>query len=137
MSTSTVANHYTRILSLWPQDALRPNSPFTRTIEKRGLPFGVQPLPPSDPSVSKEKPSIAAAKPSSPPSPQSEAPQINALYTLLEDRYSKKYPLSPAVFRPTSNPEYYDRLMAEIERAPQKSWLQAKLDEWKLKIRWQ
>jgi cytochrome b pre-mRNA-processing protein 6 len=40
------------------------------------------------------------------------------------------------VLKPTSNPEYYDRLMEEIERAPEKSWWSAKLDEWKMKIRW-
>lgn len=38
--------------------------------------------------------------------------------------------------RPTSAPDHYERLMQEIERAPKKSWWEAKLDEWKMKIRW-
>jgi len=39
--------------------------------------------------------------------------------------------------RPASNPEYYEKLMAEIEKIPNKSWLQAKLDKWKMMVRWQ
>jgi cytochrome b pre-mRNA-processing protein 6 len=69
--------------------------------------------------------------------PKGELANVNALYTLLENRYSKKYPISPAVLKPTSNPEHYDLLMADIEAAPNKSWLQAKIDQWKRKIRWQ
>ncbi|KAF1956817.1 hypothetical protein CC80DRAFT_548305 [Byssothecium circinans] len=147
MSTSTIAKHYTRILTLWPKDPLRPNLPFTRTIEKRSLPFGVQPLTPTDPSSPSSPPSSTSSSsrpPASaqtvttttPPSASTESPQINALYSLLENRYSKKYPLSEGVLRPKSNPEHYVRLMEEIERAPGKSWVRAKIDEWKLKIRW-
>ena len=40
------------------------------------------------------------------------------------------------MFKPRSAPEHYSNLMAEIERAPQKSWWEAKVDEWKMKIRW-
>lgn len=71
------------------------------------------------------------------PSPQQESAQVTALFSLLEDRYAKKYVLGEAVFKPTSAPEHYTKLMEEIERAPQKTWWQAKVDEWKMKIRWQ
>ncbi|KAL1602831.1 hypothetical protein SLS60_006252 [Paraconiothyrium brasiliense] len=129
--------HYTRILSLWPKDLLRPNLPFTRTIERRATLYGVKPVsPPVEDAKKSDIPAVKPA-PTAKPSPQAELPQINALYSLLENRYSKKYPLSPGVLKPTSNPEHYDRLMEEIERAPKKSWFQAKMDEWKMKIRWQ
>jgi cytochrome b pre-mRNA-processing protein 6 len=59
------------------------------------------------------------------------------LFSLLEDRYSKKYPLSQSVYEPRSAPDHYTNLMREIEKAPQKTWWQAKVDEWKMKIRWQ
>ena len=72
----------------------------------------------------------------SPANPQLEQAQVNALFSLLEDRYSKKYPLSSDVLKPTSAPEHYTKLMEEIERAPKKSWWEAKVDEWKMKIRW-
>ncbi|KAL5395144.1 hypothetical protein PMIN06_000419 [Paraphaeosphaeria minitans] len=138
MSQSTIAKHYTRILALWPKDLLRPNLPFTRTIERRATPYGVKPVSPPIEEARKGD-SSAAAKPAPvvKSTPQAELPQINALFSLLENRYSNKYPVSPGVFKPTSNPEHYDRLMEEIERAPRKSWFQAKMDEWKMKIRWQ
>lgn len=114
--------------------------PFTRAIERRATPYGVEPVsPPLEDAEKKSKPTSAAATPAAlvKPTPQAELPQINALFSLLDNRYSNKYPLSPAVFKPASNPEHYDRLMEEIERAPKKTWFQAKMDEWKAKIRWQ
>jgi cytochrome b pre-mRNA-processing protein 6 len=134
---SKIAKQYTRLLTLWPKDALRPNLPFTRAIEYRGLPYGVKPLE-TNPEASKSSKvaSPVPAPPASPKSPQLENVQVNALFSLLENRYSKKYALSPGVLKPTSAPEHYDRLMAEIERAPGKSWWEAKVDQWKMKIRW-
>jgi cytochrome b pre-mRNA-processing protein 6 len=117
------AKQYTRLLALWPKDALRPQLPFTRAIEYRASPYGVKPVDAS-PDAPKPAPTPAPA-PASPRNPQLEQAQVNALFSLLENRYSKKYPLSPAVFKPTSAPEHYDRLMAEIERAPTKSWWQS------------
>lgn len=130
-----IRTHYTRLLTLWPKDLLRPNLPFTRAIEHRGTPYGVKPL---EKSAQEAKPKNASpvAAPLSPPNPQLEQAQVNALYSLLENRYSKKYALSEAMFRPKSAPEHYERLMDEIERAPKKTWWQAKVDEWKMKIRW-
>ncbi|KAF2130055.1 hypothetical protein P153DRAFT_339541 [Dothidotthia symphoricarpi CBS 119687] len=139
--TSTITKQYTRLLALWPHDALRPNLPFTSTILHRGLPYGVQPLPSADDSTQtapSSKPASTPSKPASstPTTPQLEQAQINALYSLLENRYSTKYKLSPGVLKPSSAPEHYDRLMEEIEKAPQKTWWEAKVDEWKRKIRW-
>ncbi|KAH7085546.1 hypothetical protein BKA63DRAFT_499822 [Paraphoma chrysanthemicola] len=132
---STIAKQYTRLLALWPKDALRPNLPFTRPIERRGLPYGLKPLEPVSGAPQPKSPQPAAPAPS-PANPQLEQAQVNALYSLLENRYSAKFSLSPGVLKPASAPEHYERLMAEIERAPNKSWWQAKLDEWKMKIRW-
>ncbi|KAF1843817.1 uncharacterized protein K460DRAFT_408139 [Cucurbitaria berberidis CBS 394.84] len=136
---TTTAKQYTRLLSLWPKDALRPNLPFTRAIEHRAAPYGVQPLTPVPHVDAKPTPSTPPhpkPKPSAQPNPQLEQAQLNALYSLLEDRYTKKYALSPRVLRPTSAPDHYTNLMDEIERAPQKTWWGAKMDEWRMKIRW-
>ncbi|KAG9202195.1 hypothetical protein G6514_004632 [Epicoccum nigrum] len=142
----TIAKQYTRLLRLWPTDALRPNLPFTRAIEARALPYGVEPInKPEDsartPGKTSPVPSPADVKPTTAsthavPGPAIESAQITALFSLLENRYAKKYPLSDAVFKPRSAPEHYTNLMAEIERAPQKTWWEAKVDEWKMKIRW-
>ena len=141
-SLQIVAKHYTRILSLWPKDLLRPNAPFTRPIEHRATPYGVTPISPplEDAETRKSTATTTGATvqpaPKKPSTPQAELPQINALYSLLENRYSNKYPVSAAVLKPVSNPDHYDRLMEEIEKAPRKSWWQAKVDNWKMKIRW-
>jgi cytochrome b pre-mRNA-processing protein 6 len=131
-----IAKQYTRLLTLWPKDALRPNLPFTRAIEHRGLPYGVKPLESNTEASNSQATPTPAPAPASPQNPQLEQAQVNALFSLLENRYSKKYALSPGVLKPTSAPEHYDRLMAEIERAPKKSWWEAKVDQWKMKIRW-
>ncbi|KAL5120364.1 hypothetical protein ACEQ8H_001654 [Pleosporales sp. CAS-2024a] len=131
-----MASHYARLLALWPKDALRPNLPFTRAIEYRGLPYGVTPLA-AAPAVAKQHAApVKARQPAVARPAQLEHAQVNALFSLLENRYATTYPLSDATFRPQSAPDHYDRLMREIERAPRKTWWQAKLDEWKMKIRW-
>ncbi|KAH8724605.1 hypothetical protein GQ44DRAFT_682987 [Phaeosphaeriaceae sp. PMI808] len=132
MSKTLITKHYTRLLALWPKDALRPNLPFTRTIEHRALPYGRLNSEPR-PEDAQSKPT--STPPLTPPNPQFHHAQINALYSLLEDRYTTKHQLSPAVLKPASSPDHYDRLMAEIERAPKKTWWQAKIDEWKMKVR--
>jgi len=124
-----LSKHYTRLLTLWPKDALRPTLPFTRAIEHRAKPYGVKPLTPIPQEAAASQVPVSV-------SPQIENAQVNALYTLLENRYSKKYALSAEMFRPASAPEHYEKLMEEIERAPGKTWWQAKVDEWKMKIRW-
>ncbi|KZM20038.1 uncharacterized protein EKO05_0009814 [Ascochyta rabiei] len=145
---NSIAKQYSRLLRLWPTDALRPNLPFTRAIEARALPYGVDPVnrpedsarspPHTSPAPSKaDVPPTTASTHARPANPQLETAQITALYSLLEDRYAKRYALGDAVFKPASAPEHYSNLMHEIERAPQKTWWQAKVDEWKMKIRWQ
>ncbi|OAK95286.1 hypothetical protein IQ06DRAFT_259691, partial [Phaeosphaeriaceae sp. SRC1lsM3a] len=133
---STITRQYARLLTLWPKDAFRPNLPFTRVIEHRGQPYGLKPLEPAESTPKQAQAPAATPAPASPPNPQAEQAQVNALFSLLENRYSKKYPLSADVLKPTAAPEHYDLLMAEIERAPQRSWWQATLESWKTKIRW-
>ncbi|KAF2175064.1 hypothetical protein K469DRAFT_684766 [Zopfia rhizophila CBS 207.26] len=149
MSSTTVARHYARLLSLWPKDPLRPTLPFTKTLERRAARFA----PASEASSTQDdkakapKANVKAAPQengarsssvtaSSMSDPKAELVNINAVYSLLENRYSKRYPTSPGLLRPASNPEHYEKLMEEIKRAPTKSWLRAKLDQWKMMIRW-
>jgi cytochrome b pre-mRNA-processing protein 6 len=95
-----IAKQYTRLLSLWPKDALRPNQPFTRAIEYRGQAYGIKAIE-STAEGSKAQPTpVKASAPASPRNPQLEQAQVNALYSLLENRYSNKYTLSPNIFKP-------------------------------------
>jgi cytochrome b pre-mRNA-processing protein 6 len=142
MSSTRITKHYNRLLTLWPKDPLRPDFSFTTALQHRLS--KLQPIQPKE-GASKTpftSSSPSTAKPTQPtpadlPDARTELLNINALYSLLENRYSKRYPTSPALLRPQSNPEYYERLMREIEEAPKKSWLRAKWDMWKMKVRWQ
>jgi cytochrome b pre-mRNA-processing protein 6 len=63
-----LAKHYTRILSLWPKDPLRPDVQFSSLLTSRQS--GLRKLA--------EKQSNAEMR------------NVNALYSLLDDRYSKR-----------------------------------------------
>ncbi|ORY09731.1 hypothetical protein BCR34DRAFT_454189, partial [Clohesyomyces aquaticus] len=140
-----ISKHYARLISLWPADPLRSTSPFTKTLSARAAQLSKPTSSPSNPTPAKSSPVKSSGNKSSAPtsatsqppfSAKSELININAVYSLLENRYSKRYPVSPGLLKPISNPEYYDKLMQELRDAPNKSWLRAKLDEWKMKVRW-
>ncbi|KIV99875.1 uncharacterized protein PV09_08542 [Verruconis gallopava] len=96
MSRTLLTKHYQRIASLWPKDPMRPDRVFSKVLEHR------------------EKHLADAG--------QAELRNINALYSLLDDRYSKKYPTPKHVLSPQSNPNHYIDLIAELEKAPTRSW---------------
>lgn len=54
--------------------------------------------------------------------PRKEMRQLNALYSLLEDRFTKQYPVPGNLRHPASNPSHYDDLIRELEEAPGRSW---------------
>lgn len=49
--------------------------------------------------------------------------------------YVRQYPITEKLLRPKGNPKYYENLLKELEKAPERSWLQAKLNSWKGYIR--
>lgn len=79
-----------------------------------------------------------------------ESEMVNVLYSLMENRYSKKvgwgverggcgvwndwmvadekmqYQCSERLLRPQFKPSYYEELAHEMEEAPKRSWLQQK-----------
>ena len=98
MLHKTIA-HYTRLLRLWPTDRLRPEERhFQRLIQTR-----IQHPPPSDTQVSHE---------------------ANAGYLLLDNAFTKRYPLSHRMMQPQSDPAFYERLGREIDEAPDRSFFQ-------------
>lgn len=103
---STIAKHYARITGAWPKDVLRPTVQFQDALKAR------------------------AAAASSAPEAQ-ELRNVNALYSLLDNRYASKYAVSPALLKPRSNPSYYDELMVELSKAPDRGWLERWTNKWK------
>ncbi|KAL7620071.1 hypothetical protein AAE478_010620 [Parahypoxylon ruwenzoriense] len=88
-----------RALSQWPKDTLRPQIQFQDVLRKR-------------------------FEQSSNLSEQEQLKQANALYSLLDNRYKRKYPITGSLLRPKSQPSYFDDLIKELEEAPSRSALE-------------
>lgn len=77
----------------------------------------------------------AQVTPVPPTRAKDEEAQVNALYSLLENKYSRHYPTSDRMMRPASRPTYYEDLAAELERAPKRSWLENQMLRWSKLVR--
>lgn len=98
---SVALRRYQRAISLWPHDKLRPSTQLQDVIQKAvDQKFG---------------PKATAADEAA------ELKQANILLTLLNDSYKKKYPIRK-LLAPKSQPTYFQDLLEELERAPDKTW---------------
>ncbi|KAI9813530.1 MAG: hypothetical protein M1832_006261 [Thelocarpon impressellum] len=125
MAASVAYKHYLRALNHWPKDLLRPEVSFTDALRRRADARFLQ--------KTQDSPSTAPAAVSTTKkrSEEAELAQVNVLYSFLEDRYSKKYAVSESFVRPASNPNHYSDLLAELDAAPKRSWLETRLNKWK------
>ncbi|GKZ21092.1 hypothetical protein AbraIFM66951_002475 [Aspergillus brasiliensis] len=107
----------TTLLKHWPIDKVRPSSVSVQNYLQACL------LPSSTTTTTEQ---------SSQKQPQQEGQlqkvnidekSLNALSSLLEDRYARRYPLSPRLRRPASNPDHYDNVIREFDEAPDRDWL--------------
>ncbi|PNS21232.1 hypothetical protein CAC42_1011 [Sphaceloma murrayae] len=114
MSRIIVAKHYARLASRWPQDILRPETQFQKVLAARK---DAAPLPNAESEGFLDKVLGTDKAPRA-----AELKEVNALYSLLENRYSKASALSKAMMKPKSDPEYYSRLEKELEATPSRSW---------------
>ncbi|KAI1747610.1 hypothetical protein F4782DRAFT_520608 [Xylaria castorea] len=90
--------HILRALGQWPKDTIRPEVQFQTVLHKR---FEQSKL-----NISEEE----------------QLRQANALYSLLENRYKRTYPITGTLLQPKSNPTYFTNLLKELEEAPNRSW---------------
>ncbi|KAI0010705.1 hypothetical protein F4779DRAFT_616338 [Xylariaceae sp. FL0662B] len=88
--------HILRALSHWPKDTIRPEIQFQNVLRKR---FEQSP----------DLPEVEQLR------------QANALYSLVNNRYKRKYPITGSLLRPKSNPTYFDDLLRELREAPNRS----------------
>ncbi|KAI1338127.1 hypothetical protein F5Y15DRAFT_417181 [Xylariaceae sp. FL0016] len=88
--------HILRALAQWPKDTIRPEVQFQEVLRKR---FELK-------AVMSEEDQLK---------------QANALYSLLDNRYKKRYPIAGSLFQPKSNPTYFTDLVKELEEAPNRS----------------
>ncbi|KAF4622790.1 hypothetical protein G7Y89_g14235 [Cudoniella acicularis] len=127
MSKSITYKHYLRALSRWPKDPLRPDCQFQDIMQKRID----RKFLPSKPKEGEDKPLVAPSAINE----KAELEQVNALYSLLGNRYTQKYTLSKEFMKPASNPEHYTNLIKELEEAPTRSWWGNVLNRWKGAVR--
>jgi len=124
MSKSIAYKHYLRALSRWPKDKLRPECQFQDAMRRR---IDRRFLPASSPNT----PNAAQAVANSAIDEKVELEQVNAIYSLLENRYSRKYPITGSLLKPASNPTHYTDLVKELEEAPDRSWFGRTVNRWK------
>ncbi|KAG8158234.1 hypothetical protein KVR01_011995 [Diaporthe batatas] len=105
---------YTKALAAWPKDPLRPTCQLQDVLSRRLA--GSNRFPGPDDN---NTPETAAAA------------QVNAVLSLLSNRYLTTYPADPTpdsatggMLRPRSNPTYYDDLVRDLDAAPTRSWAQ-------------
>lgn len=92
-----ISQHYSRLLSRWPADRLRPaERHFQRLLEKR----------------------IQAA----PVGQRDEFREVSAAYLLLDNSIRSRYPLSESFMNPRSKPDHYTALAQELDEAPDRTW---------------
>ncbi|RKF60151.1 hypothetical protein GcM3_168002 [Golovinomyces cichoracearum] len=111
MSKSIPYQHYLRALSQWPRDALRPECQFKDIVRRR-----VDKMFLSNPHI--ESPNSTPGKTRTEINEKKELEQVNALYLILENRFSQRYPIKGSMMKPESNPSYYSDLVNELETAP-------------------
>ncbi|CCX09296.1 hypothetical protein FPQ18DRAFT_336129 [Pyronema domesticum] len=139
---------YINLVNHWPIDPLRPTVSFQNMLADRvERYFGThaqadetiptQNTPLRAETIAKEGAHEAVAKPVVKFDQALIEKEINVLGNLLEDRFKKAYPVSDTMLKPKSNPEYYEKLLQELDEAPSRSWWQAQINSWKGYIRFQ
>ncbi|KAL2072250.1 hypothetical protein VTL71DRAFT_11593 [Oculimacula yallundae] len=132
MSKSLAYKHSIRALSRWPADSLRPDCQFPivmrKALEAR--------FPPTSTNASKT-PGASENVAMSGLDEQLELERANVLYALVENRFSRKYPITGSLMTPKSNPNHYTNLIRELDEAPRSSWIERTIKRWKGFLRFQ
>ncbi|KAI5289343.1 hypothetical protein KEM54_004039 [Ascosphaera aggregata] len=100
-STASTAKHLSRLISRWPRDLVRPEAISVPTYLQSRL----KALPNAPEDVKRFS-----------------KDNVNALYTLLDNRYQRAFPLSNFLRYPNSQPNHYDALMEEFREAPNRDF---------------
>jgi cytochrome b pre-mRNA-processing protein 6 len=120
--------HWARIIKRWPVDKIRPESvSFQANMQRRIDRITNPSLNAAATSVKGNEALVTAVSPTE-FNEAKEMKQVNALYSLLENRYSEASPMPPHFRHPASRTTHYDDLLQELEEAPARSkfssWLQ-------------
>ncbi|PGH28739.1 hypothetical protein GX50_08514 [[Emmonsia] crescens] len=132
LTPQTISAHISRLISRWPSDPVRPSSVSVQTYLKTRLPT-------SSPSTTTTaaQPQSQSQQSQSQPQQQLSTSSINALYSLLENRYEKQYPLPQNLRHPRSAPSHYDDVLREFREAPGRGWVKRMVEKVKGVLRFQ
>ncbi|KLJ09442.1 hypothetical protein EMPG_15132 [Blastomyces silverae] len=124
LSPKTLSAHINRLISRWPSDPVRPSSVSVQTYLKTCLPTTTTTSSSSSPSPPTTTTTTAPqAQAQQQQQSQLSSASINALYSLLENRYEKQYPLPQNLRNPRSAPSHYDDVLREFREAPGRGWV--------------
>ncbi|PUU83313.1 hypothetical protein B9Z19DRAFT_1189749 [Tuber borchii] len=133
---SALRKQYMTLLSHWPVDPLRPALSFPDFLRRRiEQEFGAPHPPNSSPLSAVSTTTTKEVEAQSKFDEVYEKRQLNALSSLLEDRYKKMYPVTDHILMPKGQPDYYKKLLEELEVAPKRSWFERQLNSWRGWIR--
>lgn len=109
--------HWIKIISQWPKDKLRPQEVTFQTLMRKRLDKYENPAKAAE--SAKVKGNAANVQPIDLTwNEAKEARQVNALYSLMDDKFARKYKLPQNLRRPLSQPDHYDMVVEESEKAP-------------------
>ncbi|QSS63409.1 hypothetical protein I7I51_00467 [Histoplasma capsulatum] len=137
LSPKTLSAHINRLISRWPSDPVRPASVSVQTYLKTRLPTSSP--SPSPPTTAATTTTTTAQTQQHQQRQQSQfsTSSINALYSLLENRYEKQYPLPQNLRHPRSAPTHYDDVLREFRDAPGRGWVRRMVEKFKGVLRFQ
>ncbi|KAF3908049.1 hypothetical protein ABW21_db0203220 [Orbilia brochopaga] len=125
-----------KVLQQWPKDPLRTNNEFDILQilhERSSADFGdAPPVAPFRPEITDNMPETILMR--CPPAKVDV--QWGVLNSLIGNKYQKRYPVK-RMTEPGFDPEYYKKLIHELDEAPKRSWLSLYLRSWKGFIRWE
>ncbi|CAK7237931.1 hypothetical protein SEUCBS140593_010208 [Sporothrix eucalyptigena] len=116
---------YKAAFARWPKDLLRPDVQLQDVLGGQNLSDRLggrrsAASPVTDVAIQMAT-GRAPANPST--SDLAQLRQVNALYSLLDDRFKTQHQLKGTLLTPRSNPTYYNDLVTELEEAPTRSFL--------------
>ncbi|KAF9385655.1 hypothetical protein CPB97_004625 [Podila verticillata] len=112
-STRTIVHlyrAYLRVITKWPADPIRPTRNM-KTALRSQVTESFRSLNKQDSSVAQR---IADAQ-----------VQLQALQKITRNEFKQKYPLSPKLLTPASNPKYYSKLVDMLEKETAKKNFEA------------
>nr|CAG8650004.1 12831_t:CDS:2 [Entrophospora candida] len=95
---------FLHVIENWPADHLRPNRNLKQVLHLRVTEGFQKNMIINDPEVHNKLVTEAEI-------------ELDALKRLANNEFKEKYPLSDKMHTPASNPKYYTRLIAEIDKA--------------------